>query len=191
MAPRLIPDDQIENFRSAAMNRAHPIPLLTDLMLQAGLRIAETLALTWDDLIFNRHPKPHLRLCHHTTKNNRERILPINKNLASAIARAWLIQPTEAPWLPRTWIAATQTIGPPITPRTVQRIIRDIGRTALGIHLTPHMLRHTFATRLLRVADIRTVQEALGHARVSTTQIYTHPNLNDLTTAIQRMDEKT
>jgi site-specific recombinase XerD len=52
------------------------------------------------------------------------------------------------------------------------------------------MLRHTFATRLLRVSNIRVVQEALGHARVSTTQIYTDVSNDDMITALGRLDRE-
>jgi site-specific recombinase XerC len=73
----------------------------------------------------------------------------------------------------------------PISLRTVQRQIAIIGRDLGLTHLSPHVLRHTFATRLLHIThDLRIVQEALGHARITTTQIYTHPNHEDLANAM-------
>jgi len=63
-----------------------------------------------------------------------------------------------------------------LTVRSVQRLVKKYTiRAGISVDATPHTLRHTFATGLLREgADLRSVQELLGHANVSTTQIYTH-----------------
>ena len=63
-----------------------------------------------------------------------------------------------------------------LTPRSVQRMIKKYGeKMKLPVDVTPHVLRHSFATDLLMAgADLRSVQEMLGHKNVSTTQIYTH-----------------
>lgn len=79
-----------------------------------------------------------------------------------------------------------------LTTRSVQRMIKKYAKRAgLGVNATPHTLRHSFATDLLRAgADIRTVQESLGHRNISTTQIYTHVTDFDLKEAHRRFHGK-
>lgn len=75
-----------------------------------------------------------------------------------------------------------------MTSRTVERIFERIGLKAIGKPVWPHLLRHTFATRLMKLTDIRTVQVLLGHTHLSSTQIYTHPGLDDLKSAIESLN---
>lgn len=69
--------------------------------------------------------------------------------------------------------------------RQVQNIVSYIGKLAISKHVTPHQLRHHAATRLLKVTNLRVVQQFLGHKYISTTQIYTHPDRVDLQKAIE------
>lgn len=77
----------------------------------------------------------------------------------------------------------------PISTRQVHRIVNFAFLKAIGKVVHPHMLRHTFATRLMRVTNSRIVQELLGHKKLTSTQIYTHPNSDDLKKAIDKMDQ--
>lgn len=187
MAPRIIPDNLTEKFLMEASGRRHPIALLVFILYETGLRLAEVLALSWCDLIWEGEPKTHLEVDRHAAKHGKPRTIPVSPALESRIRSTH-----KALWINNLWRIACPVASPkpdasPITPRTLERAVLQIGYNSIDMKVTPHMLRHTFATRLLRVTDIRTVQIALGHARVSTTQVYTHPNLDDLTEAINKM----
>ena len=86
----------------------------------------------------------------------------------------------------------TRQTDTPITPRTAQRMIQKYAKLA-GITkpVTPHTLRHSYATDLLRNgADIRSVQEMLGHSSITTTQIYTHITDKELRNTHKRFHNK-
>ena len=73
-----------------------------------------------------------------------------------------------------------------IQQRDVQRIVAQYTKQYLSVSFTPHSLRHTFATRLLKCSNIRIVQQLLGHDSLTSTQIYTHPSSDDRNIAIQK-----
>ena len=71
-----------------------------------------------------------------------------------------------------------------LSPRDFQRILSTHSKRALGRSIHPHILRHTFATRLLSVSNLRVVQRCLGHKNIQTTQIYTHPSSDECRQAV-------
>jgi integrase/recombinase XerC len=138
------------------------------LLYGSGLRISEALSLKRKDVPVPRQGDVLLV----TGKGNKQRMVPVLQNVLELVADYLKLCPAEiAPDAP-LFIGAR---GGPLSPRIVQLAMERL-RGALGLpdSATPHALRHSFATHLLaRGGDLRAIQELLGHASLSTTQIYT------------------
>lgn len=179
----LVKDAPHKTFRKGIRN--YTIALL---MLEAGLRVGEVVQLTDRDLYFNSRPVTSIIISPEIAKNKRERTIPVSERLSNALKEFYpytdttFVKPTAA----YVFFQADQR--KPLTTRQVERIIRAAAIKSLGRPIHPHVLRHTFASKLMRVTDMRTVQELLGHKNLSSTQIYTHPNQDDLKKAINQID---
>jgi integrase/recombinase XerC len=138
------------------------------LLYGSGLRIAEALSLKRGQA-----PKPGTGDAITVTgKGNKARMVPVLPQVAKLIADYVALCPIELPPEGPLFVGAR---GGPLLPRIVQLAMARL-RGALGLpdSATPHALRHSFATHLLaRGGDLRSIQELLGHASLSTTQIYT------------------
>ena len=156
------PDRALRPAEQAARDTA-----LFTLLYGCGLRIAEALALDIRDA-----PEPGgqsgLRV---TGKGAKPRLVPVLPAVRQAIAAYLALRPGAAPGEP-LFIGAR---GARLDPAVAQKSLRDYRRLAgLPEHATPHAMRHSFATHLLGGgADLRAIQELLGHASLSTTQRYT------------------
>jgi len=143
---------------------------ILEVLYGSGLRVSELTALRLEDL--------HLDLgtlrC--VGKGSKERIVPLGRHAVQAL-EAWLHggRPALMRGAPARALFLSRT-GRPLTRESVWRLLRKWAAIAgLPANLHPHLLRHTFATHLLEHgADLRAVQEMLGHADISTTQLYTH-----------------
>jgi len=177
--PRLLPETltaaETERLLAAPRPEALLDRALLELLYAAGLRVSEALRLDLEDISLD---GAFVRVI---GKGDRERLVPVGEVALDAI-RAWLDGPRRA-------IVAEHHVqpirgGPLFVSRTGKRLARQqawtiVKRAAAAAGLTgrvsPHTLRHSFATHLLEGgADLRIVQELLGHASISTTQLYTH-----------------
>lgn len=154
------------------------------LMLDAGLRVGEVVQIQWHHLYFHGQPMENLLLPASITKTNTERTIPLSgrlRNAASDMYKFWWSADGLAPS-----VYAFYQTDPykSITTRQVERIIGKASMAAFGREANPHMLRHTFASKIARVASIRVVQDLLGHRQLSSTQVYTHPNQDDKKKAV-------
>jgi integrase/recombinase XerC len=160
------------------------------LMMDAGLRVGEIVGLWVTDVYFQNKPVSTLTVRAAIAKGRKERHIPVTQRLKAALAR-FNQRPYLLPDLPDIQrVICNKPQGHGLTTRTLERIITAAGEAALGRPVHPHMLRHTYATKLLRVTDIRTVQELLGHKNLSSTQIYTHVNDEDKRKAVVNMETK-
>jgi len=162
--------------------------LIGCLMLEAGLRVGEVVKLQKSHLYFGDVPVLTLLLTPDITKNHVERSVPVSGRLKDALEEYY----DENFWLrgdlSTRLVFLLQGHVRPMTTRQVENIIKAAGYKAFGRPVHPHMLRHTFATKLMRVTDMRTVQVLLGHSNITSTQIYTHPNEDDKKKAIDGLD---
>jgi integrase/recombinase XerC len=157
------------------MQQARDTALFT-LLYGCGLRLAEALALNLADA-----PRETLRVL---GKGGKERVVPVLPAVRAALAAYLPYRAGAGPEAP-LFIGAR---GARLDPAVAQKALRDYRRLAgLPEHATPHALRHSFATHLLGGgADLRAIQELLGHASLSTTQRYTAVDAAGLLATWQR-----
>jgi integrase/recombinase XerC len=147
---------------------------IMELLYSSGLRLAELLGLDLMDLDLRD------RTVRALGKGRKTRIVPVGKHAAEALSR-WLRERTTLADVGETAVFVGQN-GRRLGPRIVQRRIARWARLqGLPGHVHPHMFRHSFASHLLESSgDLRAVQELLGHANISTTQVYTHLDFQHL-----------
>ena len=166
---------------------------ILELFYAAGLRLSELVGVDLEDLNLSG------RLLRVLGKGGKERILPFNRTAAAAI-REYLkdrqtltrsIRPSLAGGgsrHPKGEPLFLNYRGGRLSARSVDRLVRRyVNQSSTKLGISPHALRHSFATHLLeRGADLRVIQELLGHSRLTTTQRYTHINASQLTQLYRR-----
>ena len=155
-----VPGDTLAALRARA---------ILELLYGTGIRCAELVGLDLPDV------DRAARTVRVLGKGSKERIVPFGKTAGLALDR-YLGMREQA--RPRTTALFVNARGGRLTDRWIRRIVSErVRQVAIQRHLSPHSLRHSFATHLLeRGADLRAIQELLGHASLKTTQRYTHVN---------------
>lgn len=156
---------------------------MLETLYSAGLRVSELVGINLDDLDLEDG------LVRVRGKGKRERLAPLGSFAVKAI-RAWVRKRTPARGLSKNEASALflNKFGKRLTTRSVARMLEKyLKLTGLDLRTSPHTLRHSFATHLLDGgADIRSVQELLGHKSLVTTQIYTHVSTAGLRKAYEQ-----
>jgi integrase/recombinase XerC len=149
---------------------------LLEMLYATGLRVSELVGLDLEDVNYEE------RLLRVRGKGKKERLVPYGRAAEDSLHAYFRVRPSLA----RGRIGDTAVFlnyrGERLSTRSVQRVVRArIRQTALKRRISPHSLRHSFASHLLsRGADLRSIQELLGHASLATTQKYTHLDLGHL-----------
>lgn len=161
---------------------------ILELFYASGLRLSELVGLDLDDVNISG------RMVRVLGKGRKERIVPFNRTTEAAL-REWMKDRAAFAAAPPERRASGRRHPPPrrdplfvnyqggrLSTRSVDRLVRRyVSMCSTRFGISPHALRHSFATHLLqRGADLRAIQELLGHARLSTTQRYTHLNATEL-----------
>jgi len=152
-----------------------------ELLYSSGLRVGELVGLDWEDVD---EESASVRVL---GKGRKERVVPVGRPALRALA-AYAAALVEAGRACRPGPIFRNARGGRLTSRSVARLMeRWVLASGTATKATPHALRHTFATHLLGAgADLRAIQELLGHASLSTTQRYTHVDLRRLMEAYDR-----
>lgn len=154
---------------------------ILEAIYSCGLRVSELCGLCASDVDWNE------QVVRVRGKGRKERLVPIGEPALDAIKTYWKLRKPQ-PEGAHPVFSARPNKPVPLTPRTVQlRLKKYLAAAGLDPNMTPHKLRHSFATHLLDAgADLRSVQELLGHAHLVTTQVYTHITTERLKRAYEK-----
>ena len=169
--PVFLSVDEVFNLVDVKDSEKNPLRVrdraILELLYSSGLRVSELAGTTLADLSMG---EAIIRV---RGKGNKERIVPVGSKALSALGEYLDIRETLKPASDHIFLNSR---GGGITTRSLARIIKKYGLVSgISKNVSPHVLRHSFATHLLAGgADLRAIQEMLGHASLSTTQRYTH-----------------
>lgn len=181
-APKALLKREVDRLIRAAEQGGNNRNLAIVLTLRhTGLRVGELCALRLGDLTISERQGS---LLVRGGKGDRDRTLPLNRDVRQALSAYLAVRPQTT----GDYVFIGQR-GEPLQPQAVQLIIRQYAQRAGLSHVTPHVLRHSFAKHVLDAGeDLATVSRLLGHERLETTAIYTQPLARDLEEAVRRLE---
>lgn len=177
--PKSLTDQELYRVRRAVYRANNPRDIAVfELLANTGLRVSEVCSLQLEDITLSeRKGKVAVR-----GKGNKYREVPLNLEVRTALSSYLEVRPASD--------SRKLFLGErgPMTPSGVYRMLHKYADAA-GVHVSPHVLRHTFATRLLREAgaDLVMVKKLLGHQDINTTAVYTKPSAEDMQEAVDKL----
>lgn len=161
--PVVLSQEELQRFFAVIRNVKHQAMLMT--MYGAGLRVSELVSLRIEDVDSTRML---LRICE--GKGQKQRYAKLSPHMLAVLREYYKAS------RPQTWLFPGMMAGQPLTRMSVNKVIKYLGKRAgLTKNITPHTLRHSYATHMLDAgADLRTIQVLLGHRSITSTSIYTH-----------------
>ncbi len=182
--PSILPERDMRSLIEAGDEDTRPAAIrdraILEVLYSSGLRVSELVGLDWRDI----DDEVGMVLVR-SGKGNKDRLVPMGEPALDAL-KAWRRA------MPKGWEmngpVITNLRGGRLSTRAVENILaRRIVETGLSSPLTPHGVRHCFATHMLNAgADLRSIQEMLGHASLATTQRYTHVSVKHLKEVYRR-----
>jgi integrase/recombinase XerC len=176
--------DEVRRLIEASADDSKPAAIrdraMFETLYSSGLRVGELVGLNWRDI-----DEELGMVMVRAGKGNKDRLVPLGEPALDAL-RAWR-RAMPVAWEPDGAVIINLR-GGRLTTRSVETILqRRLAAVGLSAGITPHGLRHCFATHMLgNGADLRSIQEMLGHASLATTQRYTHVSVNHLKEVYRR-----
>ena len=186
--PEILLPNEADSLKAQARENSYRDFMMIYFTLMTGLRNTEVIKLTIFCIspygeISNDVEVPAL-----IAKGSRSRSIPLHPDLKKELHSFLIWKAGEGePLESDSPLFCSKRTKKPLSPRDFQRIVQLHSTNSINRSVHPHVLRHTFATRLLAKSNLSIVQQMLGHKSIQTTQIYLHPTRDDFTKAIENM----
>lgn len=186
--PETLLEHETEKLLSIALATNYRNYIIIYLALTTGLRNSELCNLTVECLRTFEIIPNILNLPGTIAKGGASREIPLHPDIRKNLEMffSWKHDHHE-PLTPDSFVFVSKYSHNPLSPRDIQRIVGTTSKLSIGRSIHPHILRHTFATKLLAVSNLEIVRKVLGHKNIQTTQIYLHPSTNEISKAIDKM----
>lgn len=186
--PEILLPNEVDSLKAQARENSYRDFMMIYFTLMTGLRNTELISL----MVFC--VKPYGEIANEVqvpaliAKGGRARNIPLHPDLKIELEKFFNWKRThDEPCEPDSPLFCSKRTKNQLSTRDFHRIVYHHSKNSINRSIHPHVLRHTFATRLLEKSNVSIVQQMLGHKSIQTTQIYLHPTRDDFTKAIDQM----